>query len=136
MQLLAKELATVPSSAITIICVAGITILIAWACVIWADIKLKVKLHEIGQFVAAILSLIATIFIVFVIAKQRSIVNEPMQHYTITKIGDKLHMESHTPYLKTADVTITRTGDDYYLVQYKDVEAVIWRKDLGNDVKK
>lgn len=96
MQPLTKELATLPNSSIIIICVAGLVILIAWACTIWADIKLRVKLHEIGQLVASILSLIATIFIVFVIAKQRSIVNEPMRHYTITKIGDKLHMESHT----------------------------------------
>ena len=128
MKQLAKELATNPDAPIAW-GIIGIVILIG-AYAIWAAIKGKAAHYLVAQILLSSVSLIFMVFAIFMIAKQQSIVEEPLKHYTITKNGNKLHFESHSAYLKTADIPITRTGDDYYLVQYEDVEAVVWKKDL------
>ena len=127
---LAKELATNPDAPIAW-SVLGIVIIIG-AYVIWASIKGKTTHYLVAQILLSSVSLIFMVFAIFMIAKQHSIVEEPLKHYTITKNGNKLHFESHSAYLKTADIPITRTDDDYYLVQYEDVEAVVWKKDLAH----
>lgn len=135
MKQLAKELATNPDTPIAW-GILGIVIVIG-AYAIWAAIKGKATHYLIAQIVLSSVSLIFMVFAIFTIAKQHSIVEEPLKHYIITKNGNKLHFESHSAYLKTADIPITRTGDDYYLVQYEDVEAVVWKKDLvHNEVSK
>ena len=131
MKQLAKELATNPDAPIAW-GVLGIVILIG-AYVIWAAIKGKTTHYLIAQIVLSFVSLVFMVFAIFISAKQHSIVEELLKHYTITKNGNKLHFESHSAYLKTADIPITRTDDDYYLVQYEDVEAVVWKKDLAHD---
>lgn len=130
MRQLAKELATNPDAPIAW-GVLGIVILIG-AYAIWSAIKGKATHYLIAQIVLSFVSLVFMVFAIFISAKQRSIVEEPLKHYTITKNGNKLHFESHSAYLKTADIPITRTGDDYYLVQYEDVEAMVWKKDLAH----
>ena len=130
MKQLSKELTTNPDAPIAW-GILGIVILIG-AYVIWAAIKGKETHYLIAQIVLSFVSLIFMVFAIFMIAKQQSIVEEPLKHYTITKNENKLHFESHSAYLKTADIPITRTGDDYYLVQYEDVEAVVWKKDLAH----
>ena len=130
MKQLAKELANNPHTPIAR-GVLGIVIVIG-AYALWAAIKGKATHYLIAQIVLSSVSLIFMVFAIFITAKQHNIVAEPLKHYTITKNGNKLHFESHSDYLKTADIPVTRTGDDYYLVQYDDVEAVIWKKDLTN----
>lgn len=135
MKQLAKELATNPDAPIAW-GVLGIVIVIG-VYAIWAAIKGKATHYLIAQIVLSFVSLIFMVYAIFMTAKQHSIVAEPLKHYAITKNGNKLHFESYSAYLKTADIPITRTGDDYYLVQYEDVEAVVWKKDLvHNEVSK
>lgn len=131
MKQLAKELATNPDAPIAW-GIIGIVILIG-AYAMWAAIKVNATHYLIAQILLSSVSLIFMVFAIFMIAKQHSIVEEPLKHYTITKNGNKLHFESHSAYLKTADIPVTRTGDDYYLVQYEDIEAVVWKKDLAHD---
>lgn len=130
MRQLAKELANNPHAPIAW-GILGIVLIIG-AYAIWAAIKGKATHYLIAQIVLSSVSLIFMVFAIFMTAKQHSIVEESLKHYTITKQGNKLHFESHSDYLKSADIPITRTGDDYYLVQYKDVEAVVWKKYLTN----
>ena len=107
MKQLAKELANNPHAPIAW-GILGIVIVIG-AYAIWAAIKGKATHYLIAQIVLSSVSLIFMVFAIFMTA-----------------------FESHSAYLKTADIPITRTGDDYYLVQYEDVEAVIWKKDLAH----
>lgn len=130
MKQLAKELATNPDAPIAW-GILGIVILIG-VYVIWAAIKGQTTHYLVAQILLSSVSLIFMVFAIFISAKQHSIVEESLKHYTITKNGNKLHFESHSVHLKTADIPITRTGDDYYLVQYEGVEAVVWKKDLTN----
>lgn len=130
MKQLAKELATNPDAPIAW-GILGIVIVIG-AYAIWAAIKGKATHYLIAQIVLSFVSLVFMVFALFISAKQQNIVAEPLKHYTITKNENKLHFESHSDYLKTADIPIARTGDDYYLVQYEGVEAVVWKKDLTN----
>lgn len=130
MRQLAKELANNPHAPIAW-SILGIVLIIG-AYAIWAAIKGKATHYLIAQIVLSSVSLVFMIFAIFMTAKQHSIVAQPLKHYTITKNGNKLHFESHSDYLKTVDIPITRTGDDYYLVQYEDVEAVVWKKDLAH----
>lgn len=135
MRQLAKELANNPHAPIGW-GILGIVLIIG-AYAIWAAIKGKATHYLIAQIVLSSVSLIFMVFAIFMTAKHHSIVEESLKHYTITKQGNKLHFESHSDYLKSADIPITRTGDDYYLVQYEDVEAVVWKKDLAhNEVSK
>lgn len=130
MKQLAKELANNPHTAIAW-GILGIVIIVG-VYAIWAAIKGKATHYLIAQIILSFVSLVFMVFAIFISAKQHSIVEESLKYYTITKNGNKLHFESHSAYLKTADIPITRTGDDYYLVQYEGVEAVVWKKDLTN----
>lgn len=130
MKQLAKELATNPDAPIAW-GILGIVIIIG-VCAIWAAIKAKATHYLIAQIFLSFVSLVFMVFALIISAKQQNIVAQPLKYYTITKNGSKLHFESHSPYLESADIPITRTGDDYYLVQYKDVEAVVWKKCLTN----